>query len=84
MTTRILVPLDGSTVAEESLAHAAVVAQSFGASVLLARVPESTILPVMSAGVWITRVVETSEAHTEAEAYLTKVAAHTRARRAHR
>lgn len=74
MTTRILVPLDGSAVAEEALAHAAAVAKVFGAPIVLARVPESTLVPVMSAGVWITRVIETEEAHAEAEDYLKAIA----------
>ncbi len=74
MTTRVMVPLDGSAVAEGALGHAAAVARIFGASIVLARVPESTIVPVMSAGVWITRVMETEEAHAEAESYLKVVA----------
>jgi len=74
MTPSIFVPLDGSPLAEQSLPHAARLAELLGASLLLARVPETMIVPVMSAGIWITQEIEPAEAHEHAEAYLAGVA----------
>ncbi len=73
MIQRILVPLDGSAIAEQALPHAATLARAFDASLVLARVPEPLLVPVMSAGVWITRSVESEEAHEDAAAYLNEV-----------
>jgi nucleotide-binding universal stress UspA family protein len=74
MIERILVPLDGSDVAEQALPHAAALARTFDATVLLSRVPEPLLVPVMSAGVWITRTVESEEAFEKALEYLDEVA----------
>lgn len=74
MSHSILVPLDGSTLAERALPHAAMLARLYGASVLLLRVPESIIVPVLSAGIWITEEVEPQEAHLRAEQYLAETA----------
>jgi len=70
MVRRLMVPLDGSDLAEIALPHAAALARAFGAELFLARVPEATLVPVMSAGVWITKVVETPDAQAEATRYL--------------
>jgi nucleotide-binding universal stress UspA family protein len=70
-----MVPLDGSTTAERSLAHAALLARLLDAEVLLARVPETTIVPVMSGAVWITEEVATDAAAENAGAYLDEAAA---------
>jgi nucleotide-binding universal stress UspA family protein len=75
LTDHILVPLDGSRIAESALAHAASLARLLGARVTLARVPETMVIPVASGGVWMTRIVETEEAGTRAEAYLAQIAA---------
>jgi nucleotide-binding universal stress UspA family protein len=75
MKAPILVPLDGSPLAEQALEHAASLAGLLEAPILLTRVPEPLIVPVMSAGIWITHEVETAEARAQAEAYLAEVAA---------
>lgn len=75
MTDTILVPLDGSELAEQALAHAAALARALGVRVTLARVPESVVVPVVSAGIWITHEVEAAEARGQAEAYLQALAA---------
>lgn len=75
MSAPILVPLDGSPLAEQALEHAASLAGLLEAPVVLTRVPEPLIVPVMSAGIWITHEVETAEARAQAEAYLAEVAA---------
>lgn len=75
MTDHIVVPLDGSRIAELALPHAAALARLFGGRITLARVPETIVVPVASGGVWVTRIVETDEAAAHAEAYLTATAA---------
>ena len=42
MFTRILVPLDGSTLAERAIPHAELFARIFGASIILLQVLEPT------------------------------------------
>jgi nucleotide-binding universal stress UspA family protein len=74
MRDNILVPLDGSRIAEAALPHAAALGRLLGARVTLARVPETLLVPVASVGVWLTRVVETEEAVAEARNYLAGVA----------
>ncbi len=74
MSRSILVPLDGSATAEQALPHAAMLARLLDAGIILARVPETVIVPVMSAGIWITEEVEPPEAHAHAEDYLAEVA----------
>ena len=75
MIDRILVPLDGAAIAEQALPHAEEMARALGAGIVLARVPEQVLVPVMSAGVWLTESVESEEAHRDAEAYLAELAA---------
>lgn len=74
MTHSILVPLDGSELAEQALPHAVRLAGILDASLILVRVPETLIVPVMSAGIWITDEVESPVAHAQAEEYLAAVA----------
>ena len=74
MTDTILVPLDGSELAEQALPHAAALARALAVPVTLARVPESVVVPVVSAGIWITHEVEAAEAREQAEAYLSALA----------
>ncbi len=74
MSRSILVPLDGSDTAEQALPHAAMLARLLDAGIILARVPETIVVPVMSAGIWITDEVEPPEAHAQAEDYLAEVA----------
>lgn len=73
MPEHILVPLDGSRIAETAVVHAAALARLFSARVTLARVPENMVVPVASGGVWITKVVESEDAALEAERYLTEL-----------
>lgn len=73
MLQRILVPLDGSALAEQAVPHATALAKAFGSSIILARVPETLIVPVMSGGTWVTREIESHEAHDRAEEYLTDI-----------
>jgi nucleotide-binding universal stress UspA family protein len=74
MLTNILVLLDGSELAERALPYAAELARLYGARLTLARVPETMVVPVASAGIWITRETEPHEARTHAEEYLAEVA----------
>jgi nucleotide-binding universal stress UspA family protein len=74
MVQHILVTLDGSAIAEQALPHAAMLARLLGARLTLARVPETMVVPVASAGIWITRETEPHEARAHAEAYLAEVA----------
>lgn len=74
MIDRILVPLDGSAIAEQALPHAEAMARALGAGLVLARVPEQVLVPVMSAGVWLTESVESEDAHENAESYLAELA----------
>ena len=75
MVRHILVTLDGSAAAEQALPHATMLARLFGARLTLARVPETMVVPVASAGIWITRETEPQEARAHAEAYLAEVVA---------
>ena len=74
MIQRILVPLDGSCLAETALAHAAALAASLGTELLLLRVVEAHSVPdPMASGIdWRLR-------RAEAEAYLGGVANRLRA-----
>ncbi|MFQ5459461.1 MAG: universal stress protein, partial [Anaerolineae bacterium] len=74
MTDHILVPLDGSGVAEAALAHAAALAKLLGARITLARVPETMIVPVADGGAWLTQTMESDEARRRADEYLRAVA----------
>ncbi len=74
MKSSILVPLDGSELAEQALPHAAALARSLDCGVTLVRVPESVVVPVVSAGIWITHEVEAAEARGQTEEYLQEVA----------
>ena len=74
MIKHIFVPLDGSDTAEAAVPHAAALAKLLDARVTLARVPEAMIVPVVDAGVWITRVVESREAAERSKEYLAQVA----------
>jgi nucleotide-binding universal stress UspA family protein len=69
----IMVPLDGSETAERALAHAAALAHAFDARIILARVPETMVVPVMSGAVWVTEEVETKEATGQAGSYLAEL-----------
>lgn len=75
MLANILVTLDGSELAEQALPYATALARLYGARLTLARVPETMVVPVASAGIWITREIEPHEARDLAEAYLAEVAA---------
>jgi nucleotide-binding universal stress UspA family protein len=75
MIERILVPLDGSALSEQALAQAAALARLFGAQLILARVPEAILTPLLSAGVWVTVPAETQAEVDEAAEYLQAVAA---------
>jgi nucleotide-binding universal stress UspA family protein len=75
MPQHILVTLDGSPLAEQALPYAAALARMYGARLTLARVPETLVVPVASAGVWITREAEPHEAREQAAAYLAELAA---------
>jgi len=77
MIQHILVPLDGSETAERAVPHAVALAGLFDASIVLARVPEPTVVPVMSGAVWVTEEVESREATDRAQAYLDEVRART-------
>jgi len=70
----ILVPLDGSQTAERALRHGALLARTLDADLTLARVPEPTVVPVMSGAVWVTEEVGSQRALEEAERYLASVA----------
>jgi nucleotide-binding universal stress UspA family protein len=70
----ILVPLDGSETAERALPHAAALALFFDARLLLARVPETRVMPVMVGEMWATEEVESEDSQQHAEAYLEQVA----------
>jgi nucleotide-binding universal stress UspA family protein len=74
VTEHILVPLDGSAFAAAALPHAAALARMFGARLTLAQVPEAMVVPIADAGVWLTRVVESSAARDEAERELAAAA----------
>ena len=71
----VLVPLDGSDLAELALPHAVALVRRLGGRIVLARVPETLVVPVMSGGIWVTREVESHEAQEVAEAYLAEIAA---------
>jgi nucleotide-binding universal stress UspA family protein len=71
----ILVPLDGSQLAEQALPHASALATALGSRIVLARVPETTLVPVVSSGVWVTHEAESSEAQEQAARYLDDIAA---------
>lgn len=73
MIKNIMVPLDGSKTAERALTHAAALAHAFDARIILARVPETMVVPVMSGAVWVTEEVETKEATGQAESYLAEL-----------
>lgn len=75
MIKSIVVTLDGSALAEQSLPHAAALAGLYGARITLIRVPETLVVPVASAGIWITRETEPQESREHAAAYLAEVAA---------
>ncbi len=75
MYKTIMVPLDGSKIAEQALPHAEALAGAFGARLVLARVPETLIVPVMSGGIWVTREIESHEAQARATEYLDDLAA---------
>ena len=66
MIDRVLVPLDGSALAEQSLPHALAVARAFGAEVILLRVLGSQVAPVNGAEFRLRKA--------EAGAYLAAVA----------
>lgn len=70
---RLLVPLDGSELAELALQHAEEWAYIFGAEVILLRVP--TLPPYVSLGPDASMMVPSllSEAYAEADAYLSNV-----------
>ncbi|MFN2251609.1 MAG: universal stress protein [Anaerolineae bacterium] len=70
MIKTIMIPLDGSETAERALPHAAALAHAFDAELVLARVPETMVVPVMSGAVWVTEEVETDEATEQAADYL--------------
>lgn len=67
MVDRVLVPLDGSALAEQALPHALTVARAFGAELLLLRVLGSQVAPVNGAEFRLRKA--------EAAGYLTAVAA---------
>jgi nucleotide-binding universal stress UspA family protein len=69
----LLVPLDGSETAESALPHAEAIARLLSARITLARVPETTVVPVMSGAIWVTEEVEVEAAAQEAERYLDQV-----------
>jgi nucleotide-binding universal stress UspA family protein len=73
MYQRILVPLDGSTLAEETLPHAATHAAQFGSEILLLKVLEPLPEPSM-AGRGVVRSAEAASARL-AEDYLEGIAA---------
>lgn len=74
MIRQLMIPLDGSETAERALPHGAGLARVLGADVTLARVPETTIVPVMSGAIWVTEEIGTQPAKEQAEAYLAEVA----------
>jgi nucleotide-binding universal stress UspA family protein len=73
MYKRILVPLDGSTLAEETLPHAAIHAERFGGEILLLKVLEPLPEPSM-AGRGAVRSAEAASAKL-AQDYLEGIAA---------
>ncbi len=75
MVQTILVPLDGSKLAEQALPHAEALAHTLEARLILARVPETLVVPVMSGGIWVTREIESNEAQERALRYVEEVAA---------
>jgi nucleotide-binding universal stress UspA family protein len=75
LPSHLFVPLDGSPFSEWAVPHAAELARLFDARITLARVPEALVVPVAVDDAWITRVIESTEAHEAAEAYLSDVAA---------
>ena len=74
MYKSILVPLDGSKLAEQALPHAVALAGAFGGRLILARVPETLVVPVMSGGSWMTREIESQEAQARAAGYVEELA----------
>jgi nucleotide-binding universal stress UspA family protein len=66
MIDRVLVPLDGSSLAEQALPHALSVARAFGAEIILLRVLGSQVAPVNGAEFRLRK--------TEAAGYLAAVA----------
>lgn len=71
----ILVPLDGSALAERALPHAAQLARLFGARITLARVIEPQVLPPAEAGAWPVHAVEGVPTAEDVLAYLAEAAA---------
>jgi nucleotide-binding universal stress UspA family protein len=78
MYSRILLPLDGSTRAEEALPHASALARRFGAELVLLRVLETVAEPSVMWGPAV-RQAE-SAAKTAALQYLEGIAAHAKER----
>lgn len=79
MYKRILLPLDGSTLAEQALPHAVAQAECFGAELILLRVVE----PIMPTDVVVPReAIRRAEERTKAltQEYLERVAARVRER----
>ena len=74
MIKSILVTLDGSGLAEQALPHAVALARLYDARLTLTRVPETLVVPVASAGIWITRETEPHESREHAASYLAEVA----------
>ncbi len=74
MTQSILVPLDGSALAEQALPQAVMLARLLDAPLLLARVPEAVARQVPGASTWTIGGIESPEALADAEDYLTEVA----------
>ncbi|MBS1251776.1 MAG: Universal stress protein F [Anaerolineales bacterium] len=77
---RLLVPLDGSELAEQALPYAELLAHAFGAEVILLQVP--TLPPYVSLGPDATMLVPSllSDAYAEADAYLANVERRLRAK----
>lgn len=75
MDAPILVTLDGSTLAEQALPHAAALARLLDAPLTLIRVPEPIWVADVSAGLWLSHPAEDAAHQAEARAYLEAVVA---------